>query len=241
MAIFSAEEKLLLNKNKKAFTLAEVLITLGVIGIVAAMTLPTVIQNYQEKAAVTKLKKMYSTLQQAYLMNKALDEIKLGQTQATNAVAAAEVAAIFVPYLHISRDCGTDKPGCVYSGYYKAISGTDKNMYEYGGLAAYRVILNDGSSIWFRKTTGSGNPATIFYDINGENPPNVHGKDLFRFEVVNDRILPEGMEGTNNPFDSTCSPTGSGYGCTAWVIQQENFEYLKCSGLKLNGPKKKCN
>ena len=50
--------------KKSAFTLAEVLITLGIIGIVAALTLPTVIQNYQKQATVTKLKKAYSMLGQ---------------------------------------------------------------------------------------------------------------------------------------------------------------------------------
>ena len=46
----------------KAFTLAEVLITLGVIGVVAAMTMPTVIKKYQEQVTVNKVKKIYSTL-----------------------------------------------------------------------------------------------------------------------------------------------------------------------------------
>ena len=52
---------------KKAFTLAEVLITLGIIGVVAAMTIPTLINAQQEKATITKLKKTYSVLQQALL------------------------------------------------------------------------------------------------------------------------------------------------------------------------------
>ena len=43
-----------------AFTLAEVLVTLGIIGVVAAMTLPALVQNYKEKATVTQLKKVYS-------------------------------------------------------------------------------------------------------------------------------------------------------------------------------------
>lgn len=47
---------------KKAFTIAEVLITLGIIGIVAAMTLPVVIGNYQKKVIVEKLKTVYSKL-----------------------------------------------------------------------------------------------------------------------------------------------------------------------------------
>ena len=54
--------------RKKAFTLAEVLITLGIIGVVAALTIPTLIQNYQEKAIVTKLKQSMSLFNQAFKM-----------------------------------------------------------------------------------------------------------------------------------------------------------------------------
>ena len=50
---------------KNGFTLAEVLITLGIIGIVAAMTLPALVGKYQKKVTVTRLKKFYSTMQQA--------------------------------------------------------------------------------------------------------------------------------------------------------------------------------
>ena len=54
-------------KMRNAFTLAEVLITLGIIGIVAAMTLPSIIEKYQEKVTVSKVRKMYALLQEAYL------------------------------------------------------------------------------------------------------------------------------------------------------------------------------
>lgn len=53
-----------------AFTLAEVLITLGIIGVVAAITLPSLIQNYREKQRITQLKKAYSVMQNAFLMAK---------------------------------------------------------------------------------------------------------------------------------------------------------------------------
>lgn len=59
------------NKNKRyitfGFTLAEVLITLGIIGVVAALTIPALISNYRSKVAVTQLKKMYSVMSQALL------------------------------------------------------------------------------------------------------------------------------------------------------------------------------
>ena len=50
---------------KKAFTLSEVLITLGIIGMVAALTMPAVIANYQKQETVSRLQKVYSVLSQA--------------------------------------------------------------------------------------------------------------------------------------------------------------------------------
>ena len=55
-------------KKSPGFTLAEVLITLGIIGVVAAMTLPSVILNYQKKVTVNRLKQAYSTISQALVM-----------------------------------------------------------------------------------------------------------------------------------------------------------------------------
>lgn len=57
-------------KEKNSFTLAEVLITLGIIGIVAAMTLPTLIQNHNKKVVETRLMKFYSTMNQAIQLQK---------------------------------------------------------------------------------------------------------------------------------------------------------------------------
>ena len=48
-----------------AFTLAEVLVTLGIIGVVSAMTVPTLMQNYQRQSYVTQLHKVYNEVQQA--------------------------------------------------------------------------------------------------------------------------------------------------------------------------------
>ena len=49
------------------FTLADVLVTLGIIGVVSAMTIPTLMQNHQKKTYVTQLHKVYNELQQAFL------------------------------------------------------------------------------------------------------------------------------------------------------------------------------
>ena len=55
--------------NKNGFTLAEVLITLGIIGVVASMTLPVLIQNNKNKEVESRLKKVYSVMNQAILMS----------------------------------------------------------------------------------------------------------------------------------------------------------------------------
>ena len=53
------------NKRKKAFTLAEVLITLSIIGVIAAMTIPTLVLNYQRNITETRMKAFYSNMTQA--------------------------------------------------------------------------------------------------------------------------------------------------------------------------------
>lgn len=59
---------------KKGFTLAEVLITLGIIGVVAAMTMPSLIQNYRKKEATTRIKKFYSMMSQAVFFQQTITE-----------------------------------------------------------------------------------------------------------------------------------------------------------------------
>ena len=59
--------------NKKAFTLAEVLITLAIIGVVAALSIPAVISNSQQQEFKTGLRKAVSVLNSAITMNMALD------------------------------------------------------------------------------------------------------------------------------------------------------------------------
>lgn len=57
-------------EKQKAFTLAEVLITLGIIGVVAALTLPALVQNYRNQVVETRLKKVYSVMNQAIVQSE---------------------------------------------------------------------------------------------------------------------------------------------------------------------------
>lgn len=213
----------------KAFTLAEVLITLAIIGIVAAMTIPTLIQNYQEKVTVTKVKKIYSTLSNAYQLYlidnqpEVFDYTKEG---------AQQVYKIFEPYLKVAKDCGNNNEGeCISKDFY--------NSEKY-----YKAILADGSTLIFRGGNGDDFNLEVFFDVNGKNPPDKWGYDIFEFDALGYRFLPCGTPGTSISFEEHCknllsAPT-TGYGCAAWVINWSNLDYTRCSDLEWNG-KHKCD
>ncbi|MBP3924752.1 type II secretion system protein [bacterium] len=221
--------------EKVAFTLAEVLITLGIIGVVAAMTLPAVIQHHKEKAIITKLKKNYSTIQQAYLM--ALNEKGPIDTWGIT-TAHSETSNILYhlkDYLKISKYCGLGS-GCWYSTPMYALNGRIFNSEPDDRGYYSKAILADGSMIMMY----TSNEKSGFYrvDVNGKKPPNAIGKDIFTFEIKENKVEPWGLE--MYPFDDFCNPADAGSaeqgrGCTAWLIVHENMDYLHCIGLSWNG------
>ena len=134
--------------RKSAFTLAEVLITLGIIGVVAAMTMPTLINSTQGAQYKTAYKKALSVMSQAVVMNIALEDYDLSQTVAgTNTTAesadgaddAEEVGgvqsiyALFKNRMNVVKVAGTkDFQGGVdgAADTYKIISVGDEDDYK---------------------------------------------------------------------------------------------------------------
>ena len=146
---------------KKAFTLAEVLVTLGIIGVVAALTLPSVIQKHQEQVTVNKVKKFYSVMSQAMLMaikdNGNLDEwkISLGEEYSVNKDTAETFMSYIKPNLKITKDCGTAS-GCLGEDYsVKILSGAVHSTNYEDDERYYKFIMNDGSYGWIRPSWGS--------------------------------------------------------------------------------------
>lgn len=112
---------------KRGFTLAEVLITLGIIGVVAAMTLPSLIQNYKKQAVISKLKKASSIISQAYNMSIAQYGTRNNDREvfeAQNPDAALEMLnKYYTPYLKVGKT-------------------------EKGNLGAF-AYLTDGTALYF--------------------------------------------------------------------------------------------
>lgn len=226
--------------KKAAFTLAEVLITLGIIGVVTAMTMPSLIQNYQEKATVTKLKKCYSLVSQAYvsILN---DE---GGSDTLQAGDDLEMMEKFGKYLKYQKTCGRNK-GCFPNVTYKSVTGNGYSKWEDDTTDRSRAVLTDGTLIMFNKSAmwggNEGNYlyAQIYVDINGFKGPNQLGRDFFYFYISPEKIVPAGAKALeekneDQKFTKNCIQQ-NGYACAAWVIYNENMDYLHCKDLSWDG------
>ena len=248
--------------KKAAFTLAEVLITLAIIGIVAAMTIPTLISNYQEKATVSKVKQAFSIISQAYQLAKiengefgtwgfkgasSYDQDDDGQ----NVISAdsAENMKIFwqklSPYLKVASSCYYDDSSCQFPvDKIYMLAGSEKNIDEanYSSLSLANGMTFLGGWIYDPACRNSNVICGDFgIDVNGlATAPNTLGRDIFYFYIYRDKIVPMGEK--NFPYNCNIEDDGqsnNGYYCTFWVIQKGNMEYLKCNDLSING-KQKC-
>ena len=239
---------------ESAFTLAEVLITLGIIGVVAAMTLPTLISKYKEKEYSTKLKKYYSVMATAFnsaiLENGTVDTWGLTGSWNENEENQNIIIDKIAPYLKIISRCETTS-SCASKAY------TTKYLDDSTAQTLIpRVVLADGLTInriyivhsLCSTSRGSGAYlsnvcATLDVDLNGNKPPNTLGIDVFSFYVTKNGFFPKGtQDDTGETFNGRClGRTGvqSGQGCTAWVLYNENMDYLHCNDLDWNG-KHKC-
>lgn len=188
--------------NEKAFTLAEVLITLGIIGVVAALTIPSLISNNTKVQYVTALKKAYSQTNQA-LAQMAVDNGTIGSiVDVVPAGASPEEAGDkFAEYFKIAKNCKANTgEGCfpVFKNFYDGSTAGGTQDYDNGG-AYYKFITADGMSYAVSYdgacTTNAGfdsinNPlynaqcGVLFIDVNGLKGPNVLGRDVFEFYIT---------------------------------------------------------
>jgi len=234
------------SNSKRGFTLAEVLITLLVIGVVASMVIPALIQDSQNAETVTQVKKYQSILSQATMnirndygsiLNSPLNSYIANEWSGDHAAGWNE----FKKQLNLVKDCDTTGKDCWANVMYKHLNGTDwVNFNNYAIVG--RGILSDGSLIDYeaksncslnRSSTNSGplynsNCALIIIDVNGYKPPNQGGRDVFVWYIMKDgTVYPVGsLDDVNRGCDpSSLSSTGKGIGCTAKIIKEGKIDY----------------
>jgi len=222
-----------------AFTLAEVLITLAIIGVVAAMTIPTLISDYQEKVTVTKVKKVFYLISNAYKMAQAehgsFDSWGIDSGDYWTENAALIVANKIKPYIRVIDDCGTSNCNGYINGSITFLNGrTDLNPTEAATDMSqnniYKMRLADGVGLYIR---ARATEATVLFDINDNKEPNVLEKDIFYFAISPNSVKIPGIgKDPSNTSSSTpwflCNPAQQGWYCTGWVFYKGNMDYLKC-------------
>ena len=222
---------------KKGFTLAEVLITLGIIGVVAAMTMPTLINNHREKETVVKLKKLNSTLQNAYNIMRQ-EEYGSSINSIPDYGTNDEFIDNFTKYLKVQNVCheGEIDDCFIEKSSYKTIgNGVGTTMC---GSDSTAFVLADGTVVIVSHHGTATTYKQLFVDLNGKNPPNTFGKDAFSFIMNTQKIVPRGSVALrrNDTFRYDASGycdrnrtfmSQNGLGCTAWVINMGNMDYLR--------------
>jgi len=184
-------------KTKHAFTLAEVLITLTIIGVIAAITIPSLLQNMDNQQNKTAWKKAYSEMEQAYMNIKRENGGSIDEYFGGESSTESLVSLFYKQFSTIETDLSI--PGL--ANMYKTL---DNQTVPYSNFSYGKMVQNRGWSVFFR--TWHPDRSVIMVDINGHKKgPNVLGKDLFGAILTKDWIKPIGAEGTliEDPCDGT--------------------------------------
>ncbi|GBF22966.1 pilin-like protein [Candidatus Gastranaerophilus sp. (ex Termes propinquus)] len=241
-------------KAKGAFTLAEVLITLAVVGIVAASTIPAVVTKLTRQEYVTKLQKAHNTLvnviKAAEKEHGPMEHWPAGDTRMV-------VNTYFKPYLDIMADCesGTNSDNICFAAQsssgseYKWLNGSAANALGLSPsdylISYYKLTTPDGISYAFHmyyatNATGGTVPQylqPIIVDINGKKSPNQFGRDVFVFNIrraddEKTRIVPRGYsievatrDGTGSGGCNTSATPQAGALCAAKVLTEGAMNY----------------
>lgn len=239
-------------KKFLAFTLGEILIALGVIGVVSSLVLPQLINGQKAGTARAQFDTAYSILAKT-LADMDADNVPV---MPANYTSAGSLYNTIKNYMRISTDCGRwgaspNYSVCVASTYsgsenndsYRIYNKKSNNKIDIRRLDDGNFVLTNGMLVAIenpglttRNIDGKQylDPLMITIDINGKSKkPNRWGWDLFTFEVTNQGLLPLGAEGTHPTFSKNpatyCSKnsTNSENGITCAYYAAMDRDYFK--------------
>ena len=229
--------------KKCGFTLAEVLITLGIVGVIAALTMPLLASSSRNQANAAKLSSTVSALENAFTTAIASDAVTdIFDTDLwASASDAADFADKFTNYLQSSLYEGED----FYSG--KTIKKLDRSaadtpsgtifITKSGAVVFISDIsteINDSSEEDEALGALQSPAATVTIDVNGAEMPNTYGRDIFFYKLgENGHLYPYGGKdvslaldnNSNNVWDSedssyACISGSNGRGCAARLAEE---------------------
>lgn len=226
------------------FTLAEVLITIGIIGIVAAMTIPTLVGNYQKA-------QYYSAFMKAYaIVVSATTDIRNDNAGSLAGVFTTTDSAMntFASKLQTVKTCAIadDSQDCfnVYSTIKTVGGGTPAAMFTNSNNTS--MILKNGMMLDFKTAAFSSSCSGAFFavngsnmgcfivhiDVNGKTGPSILGRDIFQLYFHQNGVVPDGVVGSddNASINTLCNPlnsasTWNGATCGAKLLLDGQMNY----------------
>jgi len=231
---------------KKGFTLAEVLITLTIIGVIAALTIPNLMQKWEDAQTVSGVNEAYSILDNAMksLINDKglLSELDFPYPNSASAENANFLIKELSNYIKFNKICYSNT-GCLpkvayeswgYAYPYKDLAGK-RLQYLHLNNGAGQAILANGMMI---RTTNNNPPASdseyigsFLVDINGGHGPNRYGYDVFYFFFNKNGLTSSWWIGSQKDFcnvniNSIWQEQGlCGQSCSYWVRKHRNVDY----------------
>lgn len=215
---------------KKAFTLSEVLITLGIIGVVASMTLPALVEKHKKITTVSKLKKAYTSLSQMLISSNA-DNGPAPLVYGDNIEASVTenfFNTYWLQYFKAPIAAKNLKTFYQISNVYTFLNGNKYGVDIRTDYGAGRILFKsqDGTmyfmavGYWDKDIPKYASEMNVLVDINGAKKPNMLGYDVFFF-IINYKTLtirPNGAKCSKETINESCSKTGSGAYCTAKIM-----------------------
>ena len=187
-----------MKKNRKrAFTMAEMMVVIIILGVIAALVLPGMIQDHQKKINLAKTAKWYNAI--SNLVNlKEIDEEYIE-------TVGGGITEITLPHDEALEYFASLDP-IKYTGthVYKNLNGTDcgEHFCQPGTDKGPALIMPDGTLIIFSGYISSEQYKAFAIDPNGEKGPNVLGHDLFVFAITKeDGVVPFGFNNAGDKSD----------------------------------------
>ena len=220
-------------KRKLAFTLAEVLITLGIIGIIAALTMPSLVNKINKKHWITGYKKTYSELSQVHqLLNSESGDLYMAECRDFDDVCLRD---LFAAKMKVIESCHAVAPNkCQANSTFLngAVRGINNTVNINASWPA--VVTASGYSVKFRfhisdcaeyseKYSNMGKLTTcgwVQIDVNGLKKPNVVGKDIYFVNIYKNKLVPLPTDQRNNDTLKEDCEHGEGVGCSTIYLQE---------------------
>jgi len=170
--------------KKKSFTLAEVLITLTIIGVIAALTIPNLMQSYKKHQVEVGIKEAYSILSNAFKItgaeNGTLESVFPHTTNENGHLMAYEVTPFLkdylLPHLKYNKFCPSRYDGVKWSSQQNCTKPDQRFSDDWGSV----IYLANGMIIYAETVSSS---IRFQVDLNGVKGPNKLGSDTFAFSI----------------------------------------------------------